>query len=102
MAFHEQNGTARSNDLGQWSLYLASESAGGPYQLTVRSKNTITISDILVGDVWLASGQSNMEMPLKGIPTAVVKDGAQGHQLRHAPSNALAPRPNQSFSLSAE
>jgi sialate O-acetylesterase len=77
VAFHEQNGTARSNDIGQWSLYLAPESAGGPYQLTVRSKNTVTLSDILVGDVWLASGQSNMEMPLKGIPTAVVKDGAK-------------------------
>jgi sialate O-acetylesterase len=75
VAFHEQKATARSNDLGQWSVYLAPESSGGPYQLTVRSKNTITLSDILVGDVWLASGQSNMEMPLKGIPTAVVKDG---------------------------
>jgi sialate O-acetylesterase len=77
VAFHEQNATTRSNDIGQWSLYLAPESAGGPYQLTVRSKNTVTLSDILVGDVWLASGQSNMEMPLKGFPTAVVKDGAK-------------------------
>ncbi len=77
VAFHEQHATARSNGIGQWSLYLAPESAGGPYQLTVRATNTVTVSDILVGDVWLASGQSNMEMPLKGFPTAPVKDSAE-------------------------
>lgn len=77
VAFREQHATARSNDIGQWSVYLAPESAGGPYQLTVRSTNTVVVSDILVGDVWLASGQSNMEMPLKGISTAPVKDSAE-------------------------
>ena len=75
VAFHNQRAKAISNPIGQWNLYLAPEPAGGPYQLTVSSTNTITVSDILVGDVWLASGQSNMEMPLKGIPTATVKDG---------------------------
>jgi sialate O-acetylesterase len=77
VAFHDQTATVRSNEIGQWSLYLAAESAGGPYQLTVHSTNTITLSDVLVGDVWLASGQSNMEMPLKGFPTAPVKDGPE-------------------------
>jgi sialate O-acetylesterase len=75
VAFHNQRAKAISNPIGQWNLYLAPEPAGGPYQLTVSSTNTITVSDILVGDVWLASGQSNMEMPLKGIPTGTVKDG---------------------------
>lgn len=77
VAFHEQNASTRGNDIGQWSVYLAPEPAGGPYQLIVRSTTTITISDVLVGDVWLASGQSNMEMPLKGISTAIVKNGSE-------------------------
>lgn len=54
------------------------EKAGGPYTLTVRGSNTITLSDILVGDVWFASGQSNMEFPLLGFPgSAVLNHGAQ-------------------------
>jgi sialate O-acetylesterase len=54
------------------------ERAGGPYTLTVQATNTVTVSDILVGDVWFASGQSNMEMPLEGFPgSAVVKNGDQ-------------------------
>jgi sialate O-acetylesterase len=77
VAFHEQRASGRSNEIGQWSVYLAPESAGGPYQLTVRSTNSVKVSDILVGDVWLASGQSNMEMPLKGFPVATVNGAAE-------------------------
>lgn len=51
---------------GNWKLSLDPSQAGGPYELIVRGKNTITISDVLVGEVWLCSGQSNMEMPIKG------------------------------------
>ncbi len=77
VTFHTQHVTARSNDLGQWSVYLAPEAAGGPFDLVVSEKNTVTVSDVLVGDVWVAAGQSNMEMPLRGIATAQVKDGAE-------------------------
>lgn len=46
---------------GSWRATLQSETAGGPYSLVVKGDNTITLNDVLVGDVWLASGQSNME-----------------------------------------
>ncbi len=69
---------ATADDLGKWSVYIAPEKAGGPYTLTIQGTNTLTVSDILMGDVWFASGQSNMEMPLKGFPnSAVLKDGPQ-------------------------
>jgi sialate O-acetylesterase len=76
--FNKQIITAVADKLGKWSLYLAPEEAGGPYSLTVSGDGPEqTISDLLVGDVWLASGQSNMEMPLNGFrPTAVVKNAA--------------------------
>lgn len=50
---------------GQWRLHLPSQTAGGPFQLNVVQGNTrLFVDDILVGDVWLASGQSNMEWKL--------------------------------------
>jgi len=70
--------TAAADDLGKWSVYLAPQPAGGPYSISVQGANTITISDVLIGDVWFASGQSNMQMPLKGFPnSAVLKNGAE-------------------------
>jgi sialate O-acetylesterase len=77
--FHMQVVRTQADALGKWSLYLAPEAAGGPYSLTVSGDGPDrTINDLLVGDVWLASGQSNMEMPLNGFPpTAVVKDAAK-------------------------
>jgi sialate O-acetylesterase len=76
--FHQQTVETRADERGKWSLYLAPEQAGGPYTLTVSGDGPDkTIGDLLVGDVWFASGQSNMEMPLNGFPpNAVVKDAA--------------------------
>src|SRR5579872_1644137 len=77
--FHEQTVGAVANALGEWSSWLSPERAGGPYTLTVSGDGPeVTVSDLLVGDVWVASGQSNMEMPLDGFPgSAVLKDAAQ-------------------------
>jgi len=84
--FHNQTRTAVADGLGKWSLWLMPEKAGGPYTLTATGSvggAGVTVSDILVGDVWLASGQSNMEMPLAGFPnSAVLKNGAE--EIAHA------------------
>lgn len=50
---------------GKWQVTLPAASSGGPFVMTIKGQNTLTISDIMVGDVWLASGQSNMELPLR-------------------------------------
>ena len=74
--FHAQTVPTQADRLGAWSLWLAPESAGGPYTLTISGDGgDVTLSDLLVGDVWFASGQSNMEMPMRGFPgNAVLKD----------------------------
>jgi sialate O-acetylesterase len=78
VSFHGQTQTSVADDLGRWSVFLRPEQAGGPYVLTVQGSNTIRLEDILVGDVWFASGQSNMEFPLNGFPgNAVLKNGPQ-------------------------
>jgi sialate O-acetylesterase len=64
------NGTRLSTTAGPDGKWMArlnlSESSAGPFQMTVKGKNEIAISDVVVGAVWLASGQSNMEFPLSG------------------------------------
>ena len=52
-----------SNKKGEWELKILTPSAGGPYVIDVKTSNEkISIKDVLIGEVWLASGQSNMEM----------------------------------------
>lgn len=67
VAFRGETKSATADELGRWSVYLAPGEAGGPFQLVVKSTNTITLNDVLVGDVWVASGQSNMELPLSKV-----------------------------------
>jgi sialate O-acetylesterase len=66
VSFHDLTNTTTADATGRWSLYLPPQSAGGPYTLTVRGTNSLQLDDILLGDLWFASGQSNMEMPLSG------------------------------------
>ncbi len=60
------------NDQGKWKLKLVTPVAGGPYEITIKSDTTILLEDILIGEVWICSGQSNMQMPLLGIPSQPV------------------------------
>ncbi len=61
----EERRTVIAHDDGRWRVTLDPRPAGGPYQLVAEGKNSITCDDVLVGDVWICSGQSNMEWPLK-------------------------------------
>ena len=75
---HGGHATTTVDELGRWSVYLPAQPAGGPYTLTVRGANTITLEDVMLGDLWFASGQSNMEMPLVGFGADTpVKDSAK-------------------------
>lgn len=70
--------TARANASGAWSLRIATPGASyTPHTITLTDGDgePATISDVLIGEVWLASGQSNMEMPLKGFPGCCVDGG---------------------------
>lgn len=54
-----------ADSIGRWSVYLPPVEAGGPFELAIQGNNRITLKDVMVGDVWVASGQSNMEFPVK-------------------------------------
>ncbi len=61
-----QTRTTKTDKNGRWQVTFKPLSAGGPITLTVAGRDTIRLKDILVGEVWLASGQSNMEFPVAG------------------------------------
>lgn len=52
---------------GKWKIVLPKQKPGGPYQLVFSASNTITVSNVLFGDVWICSGQSNMELTLERV-----------------------------------
>ena len=61
--------STKSNGIGEWKSKLSTPNAGGPFFLKINSNNeSFLIKDVLIGEVWLASGQSNMEMSLLGYP----------------------------------
>jgi sialate O-acetylesterase len=65
---HSRSTTADGS--GHWKVVLPPLEPGGPWRMTVRGRKTITLEDILVGEVWLCSGQSNMQFELAGTDTA--------------------------------
>ena len=70
VTFRGETKAGTADDDGRWSIYLSPSEAGGPFELNIKATNTIVLRDILVGDVWVASGQSNMEFPMTGLVNA--------------------------------
>jgi sialate O-acetylesterase len=59
------NAAGQANADGRWMIELPSLPAGGPYTLSIEGKNKVQLKDVLIGEVWICSGQSNMEMQLR-------------------------------------
>jgi len=83
VSFRGETRSTVVGQLGRWSLYLKPGAAGGPFQMVVNgtlsaapdaapspAEPPITLDDVLVGDVWVASGQSNMEFEMRKAATA--------------------------------
>jgi len=62
VSFKGQKLRAKADKEGLWSVVLEPMKAGGPFEMTLHGKNEIVLKNILIGDVWVCSGQSNMEM----------------------------------------
>lgn len=66
-----QTKSVKTGKDGKWRVSLDPMEAGGPYQLSIKGKkNTVTFDDVLAGEVWICSGQSNMEWPLSSASNA--------------------------------
>ncbi|MFH1213025.1 MAG: sialate O-acetylesterase [Candidatus Neomarinimicrobiota bacterium] len=56
-----------ADNKGDWSIVLPKLSAGGPYEMNLKASNSVTIHNIMIGDVWVCSGQSNMELTMERV-----------------------------------
>ncbi len=66
VTFRDQKETAKADEKGNWLVMLKAGEAGGPFAMTIAGKNTVEYKDVLVGEVWVCSGQSNMEWSVNG------------------------------------
>lgn len=71
VTFRGKTYTTTADDGGKWSITLPKQKAGGPYTLQV---NDITLTDILIGDVWMVSGQSNIDTNIERVYPQYAKD----------------------------
>lgn len=62
--------TTTADSSGAWEAFLPPMTAGGPYEMNIQGANQIIVNDVLVGEVWVGSGQSNMELPMTRVKDA--------------------------------
>ena len=94
--FNQQTKTVVTAADGKWKINLEPEKEGGPFLMTISGSNQFQIKDILVGDVWICSGQSNMEWVLKNANNAAAEiSAADNKMIRHVKiPNTIGDRPH--------
>jgi len=65
-SWNSKSYTANASNDGNWKLKVNTPKAGGPYEITISDGKSLKLKNVLIGEVWVCSGQSNMEMPMKG------------------------------------
>lgn len=77
--FNTQKAVAKTGKDGAWTVTLPAMQAGGPYEMKIDGKNNILLSNILIGDVYICSGQSNMEFVLENANNAAKEIAASSY-----------------------
>lgn len=76
-SWNNQEYKTQVNQDGYWKVNLFTPAAGGPYSVVLKQNNeTLELRDVLIGEVWFCSGQSNMEMPMKGYKNQPIEGSA--------------------------
>lgn len=73
-SWNKESYTTKTNEDGVWRLQIPTPQAGGPYEISISDEQEIILKNVLIGEVWLCAGQSNMEMPMKGFMGQPVLD----------------------------
>ncbi|MCK9412522.1 MAG: hypothetical protein M0Q53_09495 [Prolixibacteraceae bacterium] len=81
--------SCRAGSDGNWKLKVATPIAGGPYEITISDGKSLKLKNVLIGEVWVCSGQSNMEMPMRGLRSQPVIGSAEAIALSSNPNIRL-------------
>lgn len=82
VTFGNQTISTKADRSGTWMVRLEPMNAGGPFEMVIQGTSRIILKDVLVGDVWICGGQSNMEMPMKGFAGEPVTNSSR--EIRNA------------------
>jgi sialate O-acetylesterase len=72
-SWNKKSYSARAGSDGKWKTKVTTPSAGGPFEVSVSDGKVLVIRNVMIGEVWVCSGQSNMEMPMKGYMNQPIK-----------------------------
>ena len=75
-SWSKEKTVVKAGDDGKWTVSVKTAGAGGPFEITFNDGDILTLKNILLGEVWFCSGQSNMEMPIKGFNNQSVEGAA--------------------------
>jgi sialate O-acetylesterase len=90
LRFNGQTKEIKASRAGKWEIMLSPMKQGGPFEMLIEGKNSLTVKNILIGEVWLCSGQSNMEWPMTRVNNSAEEIGnANFNEIRifHVPQN---------------
>jgi sialate O-acetylesterase len=65
-SWNKKSYSAKADSEGKWKLKVKTPSAGGPFSITISDGKTLKLNNVLIGEVWVCSGQSNMQMTMNG------------------------------------
>ena len=103
VSFSGQTKTAKAGDDGKWMVKLtALKASAKPASLTIKGSNEITLENILVGEVWICSGQSNMEWSIRQSMNAQEEIAASNHpniRLFNVPGHKVSPLPKERLAI---
>lgn len=71
-SWNKKSYTAKADNNGHWKQMVSTPTAGGPFDISISDGEKLTLKNVLIGEVWFCSGQSNMEMPLRGNSSPVL------------------------------
>jgi sialate O-acetylesterase len=88
-SWNKKSYTTSATNEGTWKLKVTTPKAGGPYEITISDGKSLKLKNVLIGEVWVCSGQSNMEMPMKGFKNQPVLGSLDAISLSSNPNIRL-------------
>ena len=76
-SWNKKSVVVKADSNGKWSTSFSTPVAGGPYTITLSDGEKTELKNILIGELWICSGQSNMEMPMKGFKNQPVENAVE-------------------------